>query len=402
MAAATAPRITFLLGLGLSLAPAARAAEFGVIRPLQHGPVGDSPQYAAIDGIEGEAGLTMTRSWGKYTVNDDADQKISGSSFKSRVLAGGGWAPSKAFTLTGYVDVTLASDADEEQKRIDPDAALDTGLYRHEAAIFGIYNGGGLLLGGGLGVLVIGSETREFVYDDDKYTQSVSSAAMPLLRLFGGFTTKQFDGTLGLRLFSMGEAVVEAEDPNKDKEEYDIVRRNPGEIHVDGRLKFSSASIGASIAYVLTAQASENVDEFSTRYVQDGNAKARATGGERRNKDHVRIGVGGRFDPTKMVGILGGLSYIAPSYAKDEYASLEHENLGGIRLDLGTEIQVQKFKGYFQAGYAMDNGTSYRVTDTNRSNTNIDKTQRAPLNDGDKVKVSQGSWNLALGGGIVL
>lgn len=383
-------------------APDAQAAEFGIIRPLQHGPVGDSPQYAGIDEYDGEAMIGLSRYWGKSTINEDAESKISGSSVKTRVATGGGWAPSKAFTLTGFVDFTLASDADEEQTRTDPDAKLDTGLYRHEAALFGTYKGGPLLLGGGIGVLIFGSETREFAYDGETYTQNVTSAAMPTMRLYGGVTTKQFDGTIGLRLFSMGEAVVEAEKPNKEKVEYDIVRRNPGEIHADGRIKFDSAMLAASVAYVLTGQASEQIDEFSLEYVQDGNAKSRSTGGARRNKDHLRLGVGGRFDPTKMVGILGGLSYVAASYAKEEYASLEHENLGGIRLDLGADVQVQKFKGYFQAGYSLDNGASYRVEDDRRASTGLERTQRAPVNDGDKVKITQGSWSLALGGGVTL
>jgi hypothetical protein len=254
-----------------------------------------------------------------------------------------------------------------------------------------------------LGLLVVGSEEREFYYGDDRYRQNVTSAAMPLMRLFGGVTTKQFDATLGLRLFSMGEAVVEAEVPGGEKLEYDIARRNPGEIHADGRFKIgNTAQIGASLAYVLTAQASEQVDEFSLRFADSGSSRVRRTGGARRNDDQFKLGVGGRFDPSKMVGILAALSYTAASYAKEEYASLEHENLGGIRLDIGTDVHVQAFRGFFQAGYAMDSSASYTVNDASRSATAIDQSQRPPVNEGDKVKITQGSWVLALGGGVEL
>lgn len=395
-------RTTFAaLSLAAVLTPvSAQAMDFGAIRALQHGPIGDSPQFANIGEYEGEGAVVMSRTWGKYTINDDADSKVSGSSLKTRVVAGGGWSPSKAFTLSGYLDTTLASDFDETQRRTNPHATLDTGVYRHEVSLFGTFRSSPLVLGGGLGVLIVGSETREFIYDDNKYTQDVTSAAMPMLRLYGGISTKEFDGTVGIRLFSMGEAVVTAQKPNKDKEEYDIVRRSPGEIHADGRLKLNSVSIAGSLAYVLTSQASEQIDEFSTRFEQDGNAKVRKTGNARRNDDQIKAGIGARFDPSKMIGILGGLSYIGANFAEPQYASLEHENLGGIRLDIGTEVHVQTYKGFFQAGYCMDSSSSYKVEDASRSSTNVEKTQRPPLNDGDRIKISQGSWNLALGGGV--
>lgn len=380
----------------------ATAAEFGNIRPLQTGPVGDSPQFADTQNIEGEANVKIERSWGKYTVNEDPDSKISGSAIRTNIAAGGGFAPNKNFTLTGYVNMTLASDADEEQTRKAPKTRSDTGLYRHEASFFGLFKTSSMVFGGGLGVLVVGSETREFQYDDDKYTQDISSAAMPLIRLFGGLATKDVDLTAGVRLFSMGESVVESQDKNKDKNEFDIVRRNPGEIHADGRLKFSQAAVAASVAYVLTGQASEQVDEFSLRYEQSGNANMRRTGGARRNKDHFRLGIGGQFNPVKMVGLKAGLQYVQASYAREEYASLEHENLGGIRLDIGGNVNIDKFKGFLNFGYLMDNSASFTIDDNSRIATNTDRTQKAPLAKGDRVKVSQGSWNIMVGGGVTL
>lgn len=380
----------------------ATASEFGNIRPLQSGPVGDSPQFADTQNIEAEANIKIERSWGKYTVNEDPDSKISGSAFRSSIAAGGGFAPNKNFALTGYVSLTGASDADEDQTRKSPKTRSDTGLYRHEASFFGLYKTSSLVFGGGLGVLVVGSETREFQYDDDKYKQDISSAAMPLIRIFGGLATKEVDLTAGVRVFSMGEAVVESQDKNKDKNEFDIVRRNPGEIHADGRLKFSQAAIAASVAYVLTGQASEQVDEFSLRYEQTGNSSLRRTGGARRNKDHFRLGVGGQFNPVKMVGLKAGLQYIQASYAKEEYASLEHENLGGIRLDLGGNVNIDKFIGFLNFGYLMDNSASFTADDSSRASTNTDRTQKAPLAQGDRVKVTQGSWNIMVGGGVTL
>jgi hypothetical protein len=387
---------------GLLISNAAHGAEFGKIRALQHGPVGDSPQFTDIEKYEGEADVALERAWGKYTLNGDPESKVSSSDLRTTISAGGGWSPTKQFMLTGYIDFTLASDYDEEAKRQSPSSTLDSGGYRHELALFGVFKGSPLILGGGLGVLLIGSETREFTYDDDKFRTEVGSAAMPVLRLFGGIGTKQFDGTIGVRFFAMGEAVAETEDPNKAKQEYDVVRRNPAEIHADARLKFAQASVAASLAYVMTGQASEQIDEFSMRYTGSGTKKERRTGGDRRNTDHMVVGVGGRFDPVKMVGILGGVTWTQASYAKPEYASLEHRNLGGIRIDLGTDVKVQMFRGFFQAGYQLDQSMSYTAKSSDRSATQVDQSQRPPISEGDKVKVSQGMWEVGLGGGVAI
>ena len=381
---------------------AAFAGEFGTVRSMQNGPVGDSPQFVDMDNIQGEANIEFKRAWGKYTVNEDPDSKISGSTIKSVVSAGGGFAPNKNFAVTGYATVTLASDSDEEQTRQAPKSRLDSGLYKHELALFGLFRTNSLVFGGGLGVMIFGGETREYSYDQDEYELDISSAAMPVARLFGGLSTKTIDLTGGARLFSMGEAVVSSVDSNKDKNEFDIVRRNPAEIHVDGRLKFGQGQVGASLAYVLTGQASEQIDEYSLRYEQVGNSNQRQLGGDRRNVDHLRFGVAGKFMPVKMVAIKGGLEYIQASYKKEQYASLEHENIGGIKLNLGGDVFVQKFNGFMNLGYLMDNGASYTVADNSRSAANTDRTQRAPLNQGDRVKVTQGSWNITAGGGISL
>lgn len=394
-------RIAFS-ALAMATAPAS-AAEFGILRGLQHGPIGDSPQFVEMEKYEAEAAVSLARSFGKITRNGDPDNKVDGSSIDTRVAVGGGMMPTKTFGLSVYIDFQLAADADEEQTRATPTTTLDTGHYEHELALFGFFKSQPLVIGGGLGLKLIGNETREFEFNkSDKYTSEIGTAAMPMLRLFGGISTKQFDGTIGARVFAKGDATAEV-DADHTKVQYDLIRRNPGEIHVDAKIKFAQAAIAGSIAYVLTGQASEQVDEFSTAYVTQGSSRRRFTGDARRNTDHVRVGVGGRFDPTKMIGILGGLTYTAASYAEEQYASLEHENLGGIRLLLGTEVHVQKFRGFFNASYQPDSTASYTQKDGSKdvaSQPQMERTQRAPIAANDQVKVTQGSWSLALGGGI--
>ena len=379
----------------------AHAIEFGIVRHLQVGPIGDSPQYAELEKYEAEAAIGMKRSYGEVEINSDSDQKVEGSALRTRVVAGGGLSLNKRLSLTASLDVTLASDADEEQTRAAKKSTLDTGNYQHELSFMSVYRTDPIFFGGGIGVRMIGTETREYKYDGAKYTSEIGSAVMPTLRLFAGVESKEAAASLGLRLFSKDDAEVSARDPAGTTYTYDVTRRSPGEIHADGKLKFSKEfEAAASIAYVLTGQASEDVDEFSTKYDVAGTKKTRRVAGETRNANHFRLGIGSKYQPNKMVALLAGISYIGASYAEESYASLEHENLGGVRLDLGTDVLIDKFRGFLHAGYAFESRAKYEVKDTKRGADSVDRTQRAPVAKDDDVKVSQASWDVIAGAGI--
>jgi hypothetical protein len=385
----------------------AHAAEFGILRPLQHGPIGDSPQFIDVKNLEVEGMFQGSQTWGKYQINGDPERQVNAYGYKTLLAAGGAWAPSKDLLLTAYASATPFSGYGERQTRGEKTSELDTGLYRHEFAVFAVYKSNPLVLGGGIGGLMIGGEDRSFKYVDGSSSaqsyQEASRTGLPTLRLFGGISTRDFDGTLGVRFFSMGDSVVSSYERKGGKKtgEYDLVRRNPGEVHLDGRLNLSSGYLAGSLAYVLHGQASEQVDEWSNRYAQVGNTKIRQTGDGRRNTDQIRAAVGGRYEPSKIFGLLGGLSYLSSFYDKVQYASVEHENLGGFRLDVGGDLELKPFKGYAQLGYLLDNRVSSTQNTDERANTRLDQAQRFPLAAGDQIKTSQGRWDITVGGGMV-
>ena len=385
----------------------AHAAEFGILRPLQHGPIGDSPQFIDVKNLEVEGMFQGSQTWGKYQINGDPERQVNAYGYKTLLAAGGAWAPSKDLLLTAYASATPFSGYGERQTRGEKTSELDTGLYRHEFAVFAVYKSNPLVLGGGIGGLMIGGEDRSFKYVDGSSSaqsyQEASRTGLPTLRLFGGISTRDFDGTLGVRFFSMGDSVVSSYERKGGKKtgEYDLVRRNPGEVHLDGRLNLSSGYLAGSLAYVLHGQASEQVDEWSNRYAQVGNTKIRQTGDGRRNTDQIRAAVGGRYEPSKIFGLLGGLSYLSSFYDKVQCASVEHENLGGFRLDVGGDLELKPFKGYAQLGYLLDNRVSSTQNTDERANTRLDQAQRFPLAAGDQIKTSQGRWDITVGGGMV-
>lgn len=389
--------------LACMLVGQAQAVEFGPLRALQIGPAGDSPQFADLEDYQAEAGLVVGRHYGKIDINDDSTLKAEGTSFATQLVAGASMSPTRQFSLTANLNLTIASDTDEEQRRTEQKSHLDTGLYQHELGFMAVYRGNPLVVGGGIGVKIIGAETRDFSFGDSRWSSEVSSATMPILRLFGGFDTKTLAATAGVRFFSKGDNDVKAKDSSSNQYEYDLVRRHPGEVHADGKWRINrEAELAASIAYVLTGQASEDVDEFSMQYSSIGSRQIRRLAGQTRNKNHLRLGLGGKFQPNKMLGLLAGLSYTAASYRSEEYASLEHANLGGLRLDFGTDVVVEQIRGFFHVGYQVDSTAKFAVTTDERDPTQLNRTQRLPLSNGDEVKVKQGRWELLAGGGIQL
>lgn len=381
----------------------ANAVEFGSLRPLQIGPAGDSPQFAELEDYQAEAGLSLGRHYGKLDINDDAASKTESAALSTRIVAGASMSPTRDFSLIANLDLTVASDHDEEQSRAEQKSHLDTGLYQHELGFLAVYRGSPLLIGGGIGVKIFGAETRDFSYGDSSWSSQVSSATMPILRLFGGFDSKSLAATAGVRFFSKGDAEVKAKDSSGNQYEYDIVRRNPGEFHVDGKWRLSrEAELAASLAYILSGQASEDVDEFSMQYNTNGTRRSRRLAGETRNKNHFRLGIGGKFQPDKMLGLLAGITYTGASYRAEEYASLEHANLGGLRFDFGTDIVVEQIRGFFHVGYQVESDAQFVINHDERGPGQLDRTQRLPLSNGDDVRITQGRWELLAGGGIQL
>ena len=108
------------------------AAQFGKHRALQHGSIGDSPQFIEIEKYDGEAAVTLARRYGDYKLNNDVDTKTNMTDIESHVLVGGGIALSKQMALTAYADINLIRDFDLVRDRIEVDQRYDSGLYEHE------------------------------------------------------------------------------------------------------------------------------------------------------------------------------------------------------------------------------------------------------------------------------
>lgn len=383
--------------------PTSNAAEFGSLPSLQKGPLGNGLGFADFKDKSAEGLIGMRRSYGKEIVDDNSDTRVSQAAITSRLAAAGGLNFSKEFAAAAYADVAF-TDHDEERTRLDPEAKLDAGYGTYELGAGVTWQLDHFIVGGGLGVMLYGSEDRTFTYGDDEYKTDASSAAMPVFKLHGGVNLGDLTTLLQVRFFTRGESSVEAKDPDDQKYIYDMQRKHPGEVAWDSRYQFSKeAAIGWRAAWVLTGQASDSLDPFSIAYTSDGSTssggtKSRVTGGSIRNKNHLEIGAGGRFAPSGDFGVLGGLYYIQPYYADKEFASLEAGNLGGLEINLGADAEIGDIKGFVHAGYTLESAVNFTQSDTSRSQIRINQSQKAPIERDAKVRITQGSWEVSAGG----
>jgi hypothetical protein len=385
-----------LVAVGLS--QHAAALDFGYLRGLQKGPIGDAPAFSEFKSLETEAAIDFRRAFGDTVLNNDEQGTKTAMSYAgSHLRVGGVYVPSETLTAIITGDVNVASDFDEERSRVAPHSRSDAGLYHHEGAATLVYTNQSLILGGGAALHVVGSEGRAFTYDGQGYIQDADSAAMPVFRGFVGYRVGHLITVLGARSFSQGESVVEAKGPAGEKYEYDIVRRVPGEFHIDGRLTLDNLQLAAGFGYILSGQASEAVDEFSLEFTTvEGSRKIRETGADRRNTDHWRLAFGGRYYANPDFAVLGGLTYTQASYAEDSFASLEHENLGGLRGDFGLDTTFGGYAIAAQVFYQPDQEKSYKEPASTRGLIGLARTQRPPINQGDEVDLRYGQFGVTL------
>lgn len=391
--------IALVAALAFASAPAFAAQPFGANRGLQAGPVGDAPASISSKGPLVEGQLDFTRTYGSYKVNGDEDSKVESSYVTTKLAAGAYFPFGKTFAMATYLEGTVISDGDLDKDRTDIKQHADYGTYDYELALFAWYRGAPLVVGGGPGFVIVKSEEREFTYDETQvFTNDVGSAAIPIVRLFAGIEVPTFAAILGFRSFGRGEVEVEAEDAEGNKNTYDAIRRRPAEVHLDSRIKLKLMRLTGSIAYVLTGQASDRLYDYSMEYTTDGTKKQREEGGDLLEKNHVRAGLGVRLEPVKAAAFTTGVQYIQESYAKPEYASLERNNLGGVRTDVAGEAHFGIVGVKLGVGYTVGKRRSYEVEDDDQDKTKLLRTQRPSLRTGDKVKAHQDQVEVVLSG----
>jgi len=378
----------------------ALASDFAELPALQRGAIGPGLAYTDLDGYSATGIVGLSRSYGKEVLNSDPDTRVDGDTMRTRFAAGAALATGGTFRAAAFADSTVVSFS-EERKRSTPRIESEGGANIYEIGVNGIARSGVFVFGGGLSLVLVGSEERKFTYGDAAWTTDASSAAMPQLRLTGGLDFGALMGTVGLRLFTEGETSVEAKDGTGNTELYDTMRKRPGIVHVDGRMRFGEqGDIGVQAAWILTGQGSDALDPWSMTYIDDAGSdrRRRDTGEGLRNRNHLRMTFGGRFNPAPDIGVLGALRWEGSSYSEKNAASLEAENLGGIRLSLGSEFAFETLTASLEAAYQTDTTLSYDAPNADRSVTAVGRTQKAPIEAEDRVKITQGYWGLTAGG----
>ena len=135
--------------------------------------------------------------------------------------------------------------------------------------------------------------------------------------------------------------------------------RDAAETSLDGRLQMSPQfAFSGSLTFVDAERASDDRDR----------------------RDYFIYSLGGIHVASDWLTLVGGLRYTDPHFKDDEDASILMDNLGGLRIDIGTHYRLHSSNLTFGLGYTVPELVTYTNSQTF-----------------EKVKIERSELDLALG-----
>ena len=377
--------------IGAVLGSNAHAATFAGLRPLQMGAIGEGPAFAEFEASEVEAQVTIDSGTG--TASAPATQLTSSSRRKSLDI-GYGARLTESFVFSGYARFGTRSFDEESSGASTFEQSVSQDFVELTAGP--TLRVGPLALGGAVSIETIGEESRSLKGSANSGSWAIDSVTIPTFRVFA-VREMRAGLLLGLGLKVYNQASTDASIRRDDGSSLNtkLTRKLPGEIRMDVKNQISDAiDLGLSLTWLGTGHASPAVDEMSLATQVDSSGLTRLQQNTSRlNRDHMQLAFGGRYSVDRRIGFLGSLQYVSPAYAEEDHASLESENLGGARIDIGTESAWMGGKVHFHAGYAMPRKVRLKREESS--------TPRLGSID-DSVSLEQARWLLTVGGSLRL
>ena len=377
---------TMLMGERMGL-----AATLGCMRPMQQRAIGEGPVFSSLRHGEIEAQLGVSTANG--TARSMSASQMSASSRSQDASFGYGAQLSDSFVFTGYL--RLGSRTHEEHSTSGPTYQRSVDQSSFELVGGPTLRLGGLSVGGAASIEGLGEESQNIRTDTEQGDLTIDSVMIPTFRIFAA--TESMSGSqlaFGIKVYNQASTDTRIRRSGANDLETSLVRKLPSEIRLDAKTKLDEAiDLGLSFTWMTTGQASPLVDEFTLALAPEGAAMTRQlenTG--RMNRDHFRIGASGRYIVDPSISFLGAAQYTAPSYAKEAYASLEADNIGGTRLDIGTETRLLGGHFHVHGGYALPRKVS--LTRAAASSAQFGA-------EGDRVSMEQARWHFSVGGSLL-
>lgn len=315
------------------------------MRGLQIGPSGEGLVFAPVTKTEAELNIEAATLEGEKK-NGNITTKFKGQTIYLTAATG----------FTTSESLAIQMQLDHQQHQVDGTSSLTKTNHESTASEFRIgpsFWRGDFLFGVHGSALYLGEETLSSGSDRVK----TDAVTIPRLRLFTGVSSGSVAAMAKTLLYNHGSTTRTSSSPSGDTKR-NIKRRTAAESSIDTHIQFTPAfGLAGSVTFV------------DAERVSDDNKNS-----------YFTYGVGGLYRATAAVSLAGGMHYTDPFYKRASNASIIDDNLGGLRLDIGTRYKLESTLLSFGAGYVLPENTRYQ-TGTSRS----------------IVKLKRTIWVLALG-----
>jgi hypothetical protein len=359
------------------------AFEAAGVRALQYGPIGHGYILADQPSSEFEFYFGLRRGHGSQLSNG---QRLSSTTDQKEVSLGAGFRISQEVSFQLFNINRFFQFESRAPSTIAYRGNIESRTSEIGAGPFILSHP--WILGAYISVLSYGEEYREFEANGISTRHQIGSAAMPLFNGYLALSTNRYRASLGLRTFNTVRVGVTSKDGTTNTYSYDSARKSPAELKLDLQIPFSTTvTLGTSVTYLKTGQASRGVDEFDLTDLRQGRLKG--SPGEALHRDHLKFSAGGVLKAQPWIHFTGAVHSIQSSYADKQWASLETENIGRTRVDVGMVYFQPIGKIFFNIAYAE---TGSPLTVTHQKTRSEDW-----LESGGTSKFDQHFWDGVLG-----
>lgn len=360
------------------------------LEAFQTGLIGSGYGYSVINGLQTELQLKTVNTYGKSTFKDIPNERVSAQKVTSSLKTATAYRASPEFYMIGYTDLTLISHS--EEARIE-NADLSTGANSISFGTRLVYEKGSLTIGGSVGIVNFAPELRELNTAGESFESETGWAVLPQLELIGGYKWKKTSNLLRAKFYSQGEFEVTTKNGESDIT-FDKYRKLPSELSLSSLVDINSQFQAAvNLKFTGSAQASNTSDEWSVSFADNG---ARRVSGEKKNTNKYAASLGGRFFPTDKFSVSSSISYETSSYVKEDYASVDEDNFGGLGFNFATEfIPLENSRVQASGSYTVPTSVSYTQTNGGEQVLNH---QQITTGVGSASTKTAASFSLTLGG----
>jgi len=378
-------RLIFIYPLGF-LALSTQALAVGV-NALQAGLSGPGYLWSVVDGVQSEAQLNISKTYGSSTWSDFPTERLSAKTLSTDIAAATAFKPSKDFVA--IAEAGIKSSSHQQSMRVE-NSSYSSSQNTYQFSFKSILDRKKWVAGASVGILTLGMEKKSLNYNGQRRSVTLDTVTLPIFELAGGVRYHAFETMTRVRLYSSDTAQGSTNDRFGQTRGFDLVRASPAAFNVATSWNgINQLMLIGEVNYEALGQLGETTQQYSSSYLDNGE---RVTGGPNKMSGAWALTGGGKFFPSQDFSLKASLTWRLASAKTTQFASHELDNLGGWNLEGGCDfIPESNQRLGITFGYTIPRSLSFRTR-----SIDPDKELELPRTPGSNQKMTSASWRGAL------